>query len=413
MSRKSIDPSDATSASVRPRIVLALLTLCVFSVGTAEWVMIGLVPELATDLQRSLSAVGGLISWYALVVTVAGPVITVLMLRMNPRDALLALLSAFVAGNVCAAVAHGLPMLLAARMFTALTHSTSFAVAVTIAISVTPLKHRGRAIAMVSAGWNLATVFGAPLGTWLGQHFGWRTTFWCIAMVAGLVVIAVTVMTRHATSTAPSDPRTEIRALANRRVGGVLVTAIVAQAGLFVVYTYVSPILSDVSGFGATAVAALLAGFGVGGLAGNLIGGRLAARHPWRWLCLLLTAMGLTLAAFSLAGANQWAAAATVLVMGAISGAVIPLIQERAIDAATSAPTLITAVAASAINLGIAGGAAIGGQALTAGVALSGLGWLGAGGTVVAVLTAALTARHRRRIDSVSTRELSLNGVTH
>ncbi|MFF0572584.1 MFS transporter [Streptosporangium saharense] len=379
-------------AGLRRAATLAVLTACVFVVGTAEWVMVGLLPELSADLRRPLPTTGSLVTWYALVVTVAGPLVTVAMSRLPRRRALLILLGVFVVGNLAAALAGGFGALVVARMLTALTHSTAFAVTVVIATATAPASGRGRAIATVTAGWNLATVLGAPLGTWIGDLFGWRVTFWAITALAALVLCAVAVLVHPPASQETARPGSALRP----RAVLVLAIIVVAQTGLFTTYTYIAPLLRQVSGFTGSEVTTLLALFGLGALCGNVLGGRLADRAPWAGLCALLAALAGVLAAFTLTGDVRWTAAVTVLVLGVITAALVPLLQDRALAAAPEAPTLVTAISASAFNLGVAGGSHLGGHALTTGLTLRDLPWLGALVAAGAVLLAVTTA-HRSR----------------
>ncbi|MFC9792883.1 MFS transporter [Streptomyces sp. NPDC127584] len=362
-------------APTRRRAVLALLTACVFLVGTAEWVMVGLLPELSTDLHRPLPTVGVLVTFYALVVAVAGPVVTLGLLGIARHRTLLILLGVFVAGNAAAALATGFGVLAAARMLTALTHSTVFATAWVIAVTTVPAGHRGRAIAVITAGWNLATVLGAPSGTWSGDHYGWRTTFADIAILGAAMLTATSVLVRPAAPETAGRPGSEVREILKPQVAAVLAIIVVAQAGLFTTYTYIAPLLRQVSGFTASGVTTLLALFGLGSVAGNILGGRLADRAPWAALCALLAAL------------------ATVLILGVIAAALIPLLQDRALASALTAPTLVTAVSASAFNLGVAAGSTLGGQAVTAGSSLDDLPWIGALVTLAAVGLAATAAR--------------------
>lgn len=321
-------PTETPALSARRRsAALAVLTACVFAVGTAEWVMVGLLPQLSADWHRPLPAVGSLVTWYALVVTVAGPLVTVGMLRLARRRALLALLGVFVAGNLAAALAGSFNALVAARMLTALTHSTAFAAAMVIAVAMVPAARRGRAIAVVTAGWNLATVLGAPLGTWIGDHYGWRITFWVIAALAAVVLCAVAVLVRPPASHEDAGPGSEVRDLLRPSVALVLAIIVVAQGGLFTAYTYIAPLLQQVSGFTPSAVTTLLAVFGLGAVAGNLLGGRLADHTPWAGLCAVLLGLAGVLAAFSFTSRIRWTAAVTVLVLGALAAALIPLLR--------------------------------------------------------------------------------------
>ncbi|MFI8320041.1 MFS transporter [Streptomyces sp. NPDC085529] len=375
---------------------LAVLTASVFVVGTAEWVMVGLLPQLSADWHRPLPAVGSLVAWYALAVTLAGPLVTVGMLPLGRRPTLLVLLGVFVAGNLAASLAGGFTTLVAARMLTALTHSTAFATAMVIAVGMVPAARRGRAVAVVTAGWNLATVVGAPLGTWIGDRYGWRATFGVIATLAALVLCGVAVLVRPAAAHKAADPSGEARGLLRPRVALVLTITVVAQGGLFTAYTYIAPLLQQVSGFGPSAVSSLLALFGLGAVGGNILGGRLADRTPWTGLCVLLVGLTTALAVFSFTSRIRWTAAVTVLVLGVIAAALIPLLQDRALAAAPAAPTLVTAISASAFNLGVAGGSQLGGHALTAGLTMTDLPWLGALLAGGAVIIAAVTARRHR-----------------
>ncbi|MGW2485687.1 MFS transporter [Streptomyces sp. NPDC001606] len=380
----------------RRRAASAVLTACVFVVGTAEWVMVGLLPQLSADWHRPLPVVGSLVTWYALVVTVAGPLVTVGMLRLARRRALLVLLGVFVVGNLAAALVGSFDALMAARMLTALTHSTAFATAMVIAVGMVPTARRGRAVAVVTAGWNLATVLGAPLGTWIGDHYGWRTTFWAIAALAAVVLCGVAALVRTPAPYETARPGGEVRGLLRPRVAPVLTITVVAQGGLFTAYTYIAPLLQQVSGFTPAAVTTLLALFGVGAVGGNVLGGRLTDHTSWAGLCALLLGLAGVLAAFSLTSRIRWTAAVTVLVLGVIAAALIPLLQDRALAAAPDAPTLVTAISASAFNLGVAGGSHLGGHALTAGLGLTDLPWIGALLVGGAVLVAAATVRHHR-----------------
>ncbi|WP_405697279.1 MFS transporter [Streptomyces sp. NBC_01185] len=393
---KAVSMTAVPPAPVRRRAVLALLTACVFLVGTAEWVMVGLLPELSTDLHRPPATVGVLVTVYALVVAVAGPLVTLGMLAIARHRTLLILLCVFVAGNVAAALATGFGVLAAARMLTALTHSTVFATALVIAVTTAPPGHRGRAVAVITAGWNLATVLGGPLGTWIGDHHGWRATFAGIAVLGAAVLTATGVLVRPAAPETAGRPGGEVRELLKPEVAAVLAIIVVAQAGLFTTYTYIAPLLRQVSGFTASGVTALLALFGLGSVAGNMLGGRLADRAPWAALCALLAVLATVLAAFTLTSRSRWAAAVTVLVLGVIAAALIPLLQDRAMASSPKAPTLVTAVSASAFNLGVAAGSTLGGQAVTVGSSLGDLPWIGALVTLAAFGLAVTAARQRR-----------------
>ncbi|GLY90955.1 MFS transporter [Actinoallomurus iriomotensis] len=374
---------------------LAALTGCVFTVGTAEYVMVGLLPTLSAGLRVPVPTAGLLVSWYALTVAVGGPLVTALTLRLPRKALLLALLVVFAGANAVAAVATGFGMLVAARMVTALTHSTSFAVAIVLAVGMVPPARRGQAIAVVAAGGNLATVLGAPLGTWLGQTYGWRTTFWAIVALSALMFAAVAALTARPAEEASGPSRAELATLRQRRVVTLLGIIVVSQAGLFAFYTYLSPFLG-LRGFSPRTVTLLLAILGAGALAGNFTGGRLADRAPWGSLSATILALAGALAALALAGRLRATTVVTVLVLGVVMGALIPLLQERALAAAPTAPTLITATSASAFNLGIAGGSWLGGHALDAGLDLAYLPWTGIPAVLAALPLTVYAARAHR-----------------
>jgi DHA1 family inner membrane transport protein len=366
-------------------------------VGTAEYVVVGLLPGLSADLRVTVSSAGLLVTWYAVTVTAGGPLVTVLTLRAPRKAALLGLVAVFTVANALAALASGFAALAAARMVTALTHSTSFAIALVMAVSMVPEARRGRAIALVSAGWNLAAVLGAPLGTWIGQAYVWRTTFWAITVVSALAFAAVATLTRAPRPGTAPPSHAEIRALRDRRVMTVLTIIALCQAGLFTVYTYISPFLGEVTGFGPQVITALLAVFGACSLAGNLLGGRLADRSPWGSLCALLAALAAALAAIAVTGHSRPAAVVTLVALGVVTSALIPLLQERALAAAPLGPTLVTAAGASAFNLGIAAGSWLGGRALDAGLGLTALPWIGTLPALAALFLAVRSALRVRR----------------
>ncbi|MEV0048920.1 MFS transporter [Saccharopolyspora shandongensis] len=381
--------------SQRSGWALVALMTCVFAVGSAEYAVIGVLPDIAADLQVSVGTTGLLVTGYALTVALAGPVVTAATTRLPRKALLIGLIAVFTAGNVLAAVAGAFGLVMIARVLAALVHSTFFAVGLVQAVSVVGEERRGWAIAVVSAGLNLATVLGAPLGTFIGHELGWRTTFWAIAALSlvATVVVAVAVPSSQATGT--SSVRAEIRALGSREVLVVVVVTVLAQIALFTPYTYIATILTGVSGFGAGAVAWLLMAFGVGGLLGNLVGGRLADLRPWGSVRGLLAGMAVVLAVFGLVVRDPVAAAVGVFVLGAVSCALIPALQARAFAVAAGAPTLTVAVNTSAFNLGNAGGAWIGGRVLDGG---AGPYWL-IGIGILAALAALSATGARRNVD--------------
>ncbi|ASO23152.1 DHA1 family inner membrane transport protein [Actinoalloteichus hoggarensis] len=350
-------------------VSLSVLTAGVFVIGTAEYVVVGLLPQLSDDLDVSVPTAGMLVTWYALTVTVGGPLVTVATLRL-PRRLLLPLAAlVFALGNLVAATADTYRLLVVARTVTALTHSTFFAVALVTAVALVPAGRRGLAVAVVSSGFNLATVLGAPAGTWLGAGHGWRATFWAIAILGVAVAIVLPFAVRGAAAS-PSGLRGEVRALLDARVATLLLITVFTQAGLFTLYTYIAPLLTEVSGFDARAIASLLLLFGAGALVGNLLGGSLADHSPWNSLLLLTGALAATSAAFLVTATSRPAVTVALVLLGTAAFALVPVLQTRVAALAAAAPTLAVATNTSGFNLGIAAGSWLGARQLDAGSSL-------------------------------------------
>ncbi|MFG2114722.1 MFS transporter [Streptomyces sp. NPDC048718] len=341
------------------------LMLCVFSVGSAELVVAGVLPAIAGDLDVSLSDAGLLVTAYALGVVVLGPIVTLLSSRTPRKPLLLGLMGLFTASNVLAAVAPNYGVLMTARVLSAITHCTLFAVCIVVAGSLAPKGKEASAVSRVAVGLNLATVLGVPLGVLLEEHFGWRSAFWSIAALS-LIALALVAWLQPA-SPVPSDAGAadELRVLRNRRVQLAIVITALAMAGVFTAYTFVNPILTDIGGFDPKAVSWLLLLVGCGSLVGNLVGGRLADRALMPSLVGVLAVLGAVLALMAIGGRIGWLLVVLLVAFGAAYFAVMPGLQARILTAAgDGAPTLAVAINIGAFNIGIAFGAWFGGQLL-------------------------------------------------
>jgi len=356
---------------MRTTAALIALGACLFVVVTAETLVIGLLPALSADLGVPVSSAGLLVAGYALTVTIGGPLVTAATLRVPRKAALLGLVAVFAAGNVLAATAHGFGVLLVARVITALTHSTFFAIALVLAASMVHPSRRGWAIAFVSTGLNLATVLGAPLGTLVGEAYGWRASFWSLAVVALVAMTAVAALVPDGWAEEAPRLGAELRALRTRPVLVLLAVTLVTETGFFVFYTYLSPILGRI--FPPGGVVVLLVVFGVGALCGNLVGGRLADRRPWSSVRVLIAVLAAALVLFAAIASSRVGAVAGVFALGVVAFALVPVLQTRVVVAAAGAPTLAVAVYTSIFNLGISAGAWLGGRALSAGTGLGAL----------------------------------------
>ncbi|MCL6670486.1 MFS transporter [Streptomyces panaciradicis] len=353
-----------------PLPVLAMM-LCTFCVGTAESVIAGILPDIADDVGVSLSTVGMLIGVYALVVVIAGPCLTALTARL-PRAVLLpCMMGVFVLGNVIAALAPGFGWLIAGRMVSALPHSTLIAVFVAAARDLAAPGRQAASGAKVTLGIGLATVVGVPAGTLLGDRWGWRATFWALA---ALSLLATLMLLRHTvpepTPAPASAPRP--RASGRRRSFALplpmLLTAVVivlGTGGVFALYTYASPYLTQAAGYGSPTVTVLLWLYGLGGIAGNLLGARAADRHLRTAVLATLGSATAALLLLVLLADHAWAVAVLFCLLGAAYFATIPALNTQIVASAgpTSAAMALT-VNNSAFCIGIALGSWLGGAIL-------------------------------------------------
>ncbi|WP_079143893.1 MFS transporter [Streptomyces luteocolor] len=343
------------------------LMLCVFGVGTAELVVAGILPAIAGDLDVSLSDAGLLVTAYALGVVVAGPVVTLAGSRIPRKPLLLGLMTLFVLSNALAALAPGYGVLMTARVLSALTHCTLFAVCIVVASGMAAPGKEASAVSQVAVGLNLATVLGVPLGVLIEQHLGWRAAFWSIAALSllALALVAALLPADDGTAERGGGAAAELRVLRGRRVQLAIVITALAMAAVFTAYTFVTPILTDLGGFAPSTVSWLLLLLGGGSLVGNLIGGRLADRALMPSLVGVLAVLGADLALMALGARVSWLLIALLVVFGAAYFAVMPALQARILTSAgDGAPTLAVAVNIGAFNLGIAFGAWFGGRLL-------------------------------------------------
>ncbi|WP_255621614.1 MFS transporter [Pseudonocardia sp. DSM 110487] len=366
---------------------LFALFLVVFGFTTGEFVVAGILPDVAADLGVSIPAVGLLTTAYALGMIVGGPLLTVLTARTPRRPLVLGLVAVSVLGNLGSAVAPNHLVLLVARFASGLVVATFFAVAIATAAALAPAGRQASAVAQVTLGLNLGLVLGTPLGTVVGQQLGWRATF---VAVAAVTLAAVPLVLRYV----PAAPGTsgsvlaELRVLADRDVQLAIALSAVGNVGVVTVFTYIAPLLIEVGGFPAGAVPALLLVYGAGAVVGNVIGGRLADRALLPSIAGLLAALAAVLVVFWLAGGVPAAATVLTFAIGLLAFAMIPGMQTRVVATAAAAPTLAVAVNASGYQFAAAfagwlGGRVIEGQG-TAAIPLVG-GLLTVAGLVLAL----------------------------
>ncbi|MFK3650717.1 MFS transporter [Lysobacter enzymogenes] len=400
-------PSPASTAAPvqagRARLPVALyaLTVGAFGIGTTEFVIMGLLLQVAADLQVGLAAAGLLISGYALGVFVGAPVLTVATGRMPRKAVLVALMLIFTLGNIVCAIAPNYTVLMIARVVTSLAHGTFFGVGAVVATGLVAEDRKASAISIMFTGLTVATLLGVPAGAWLGLHFGWRSTFWAVALIGVIATVVIaTLVPRDRSRPEPAPLRRELRAVLHPQVLLGLLMTVLGFAGVFTVYTFIQPILTSVSGFGEAAVSPILLVFGGGMILGNLIGGRFADQRLAPALIGTLIALAAVLGAMTFALHNQVAAVAFVGLLGVAAFATVPPLQLWVLRKTDPAgQNLASSLNIGAFNLGNALGAWLGGAVIEYGPGLGAVTWVAAlvtlSGLVLAVWAAKLDAKGR------------------
>ncbi|AOZ52043.1 MFS transporter [Chromobacterium vaccinii] len=349
-------------------VTLFALMLGVFCLGTAEIVISGLLPIVASDLSVSLPNAGLLVTGYALGVTIIGPFVTLLTTRIPRKTLVLGLMVPFILGNIWAVLAPNYQMLMAARILASISHGTFVAVAFSLAVALSPANKQGSAMAKIALGFNLANALGGPLGTFIGQNLGWRATFLAIVAIAAISVALIAMFMPsklpQAEQSKPGTVRRELSALTNPMLVFAVITTVLAQGAVFTASTYIVPLLMDVSHFTPSAISALLVVFGIGAILGNFAGGRLADRHVMRGVTTVLSSLVFVLAVFWMTSTVPVLSAITLFIFGAVGFSIIPSLQARIQSLAVAAPTLALSVNVSAFNLGNGLGAWMGGAVL-------------------------------------------------
>lgn len=369
---------------------LLALAAAAFGVGTTEFVVMGLLPELAHDLAVPLPDAGMIITAYAGGVVLGAPLAAIATNGMARRRALLGLVLLFVVGNLACALAPDYGWLIGARVLTAFCHAAFFGIAAIVAGDLVAPDRRGQAVALVFAGLTVANILGVPAGTALGQAMGWRTTFLAVAAIGVTALGWLWFALPRTLKAARADLAAELRSVVRPGVVLAMSLTVLTSASLFAVFSFIAPILADVTGLAPGAIAGALMLFGMGMTAGGFIGGRLVDRRPQTALPATIAVLILVMAAFAVLSTEVLATLGLLFLWGMAIFALAPALQMRVIAAAEGAPTLASTLNQAAFNLGNAAGAAIGAAALSAGLALEQLPWLGVGIAALAFLVAAL-----------------------
>lgn len=368
-------------------LALYALTAGAFGIGVTEFVIMGLLIEVGRDLGVSIPAAGLLISGYALGVVVGAPIMTVATGRWPRKMVLLVLMGIFTAGNLACAVAPDYWSLMAARVLTAFAHGTFFGVGSVVATSLVPENKRASAISVMFAGLTVATILGVPFGTWLGQAYGWRSTFAAVTIVGLFAMAAVALLVpKVATREEHTRLSDDLAVLMRPQVLLGLLTTILGWIGIFALFTYIAPILTRMSGFSDAAVSPILLLFGGGAIVGNLLGGRFADRWPTGSVLGTLLLLAIVLGLVAVTAHSQIAVIIAVALLGAAAFATAAPLQMAVLRQASGAgQSLASSFNIAAFNLGNAIGAWLGG-AVIAQVGLGAVPWIAALAPLAAVV---------------------------
>jgi DHA1 family chloramphenicol resistance protein-like MFS transporter len=371
-----------------------VLGLAIFAQGTSELMLAGLLPEMATDLGVSIPTAGLLISAFAIGMLVGAPVLAVVTLRWPRRTALLSFLTVFVLAHVAGALTPNYEVLLVTRVVGAFVYAGFWAVAAVTVVGLVPSDRRGRAMSILAGGLTVATILGLPLGTVIGQHLGWRAAFWAVAVLSTIAMVGViaTVPGGRPAGGAP-EIRTELRAMVNPKLWLAYSTTALSVGALVVIFSYLAPLLVEVTGLTSDWVPAVLALYGVGALVGITIGGRTADQRPFGTLFVGLAGVVVLSVVLAVWTSQPIVAVVAITLLGAAGFATNPAVNTRVFSLAGEAPTLAAALNISAFNVGITVAPWIGGRALDAGAGYPVLGWIGAAIGVLALVTVGIAGK--------------------
>jgi DHA1 family inner membrane transport protein len=370
--------SSPVAPAARLPFVVVLLTLGTFLMCTSEYLVAGLLPQLASGLRVGVAQAGLLITAFAAGMIAGGPVMAVATARLPRRAVLVLALAVFAAGHVLAALSSDFALVLAARVLTALVTGAFWSVASAVATAASGPAAASRALGVMMSGVGLATVAGVPLGSWAGQHLGWRAAFWALAVLAAAAAV---VIGRFVPADGPREvisPGAQLAALRSRRLWLMLAGTVFVTGGYMATFSYIAPLLTEGSGLPASAVPLVLAGYGAGALAGTNAGGRLADRWPVATFISAAAGTGLIQLLLFLLSGSAPATVVLLVLLGATGMAVPPVATGLAVRFAGAAPALAAGLAVSAFNAGIALGSWIAGYALDSSLGVAGPALVGA-----------------------------------
>ena len=376
---------------------LIVLALSAFAIGTTEFVIMGLLPNVAADLGVSIPSAGWLVTGYALGVAVGAPFMALATAHWPRKRALLALMGIFIVGNLLCAIASGYNMLMLARVVTALCHGAFFGIGAVVAASLVPENRRASAVALMFTGLTLANVLGVPLGTALGQAAGWRSTFWAVVAIGVVALIGLWRVLPADRNQPRADLRLELLALRGLGFWLALSMTVFFAASMFALFTYVAPLLQEVTGVSPRGVTGTLLLIGLGLTLGNFIGGRLADWRLATSLVGIFVALALTSAALRWTGQAFLPAEITLFLWAAAAFAAVPALQINVVTFGKDAPNLVSTLNIGAFNVGNALGAWVGGLVIDHGLGLTAVPLAASGLALLALIATLLTASQARK----------------
>lgn len=393
-------------------LAVYILGLSVFALGTSEFMLSGLLPPIAEDMDVSIPRAGLLISAFAIGMVIGAPLLAVATLRLPRRTTLIALISVFGLGQVAGALAPTYEVLFASRVVSAFACAGFWAVGAAVAIAMVPVNARARAMAVMIGGLSIANVLGVPLGAFLGDNLGWRSAFWAVGASSAVALAGVmTLIPRIPLPAEKPQLRREMGIYRDRQVWLSVVLTALAAGGVFCAFSYLAPLLTDVAGLDSGWVPTVLALFGIGALVGTTIGGRVADAHLFGVLLSGIAASTVFLAALALFASNQAAVITLSFLLGLSAFYTAPALNARMFNVAGAAPTLAGATTTAAFNLGNTGGPWLGGAVIDADFGFEATAWAGAAMTVAALATVVVSLRLQRARGSASGSRLVAKGA--
>ena len=382
---------------------LLALFLAAFAFGTAEFVIAGVLPDVAAGLGVTIPIAGYLVTGYAIGIAIGGPLLAVATKKMSRKALILLLGGVFTLGQVLCAIAPNFELLMVARILVSVVHGTYFGIAAIVAVGLVPADKRGFAVALILSGLTVSNILGVPGGTAIGTVFGWRATFWAVGVLglAATLAIAVFLPARVGEAGTSSSFLREFKALGRQQIVTSLAIVILVMIGQYSLFTYIAPLLLEVTGLDTGAVPWVLLLYGVGSTIGVFIGGRLA---DWKLMPSLIAILGLQATAFAIVyfvSPNPAIMAFAVLFWGGVNFAFGSPVQSRVLAWASDAPNLASALIPSGFNVGIAIGAVLGASLLESGFGYRNLPLIGVAALIVAVAVAVLSYVWERRSGSV------------